>query len=259
MITKNRRTDKSFQRSTSKQIKHKDRSRSVTKATAGAAERSSKSHERVRPWLELANLLPPPPSDDELRQTPNVLTALPCIWEWQAKLRTITPAEFVRRFERSHLVKEKAITASLDLQLLHSRVDEAERFLELVREIANTLRPLVAAASPKVLQAAGRVPLMIRQLYGAPTTSRSEAWIRNGAVATCWVDPFQQFLLAIEGVEATRLRQCPVCKHFFFALRKDQKACSKPCNAVRRVRDWRANQAQHEYRRKLKGAGFRRQ
>lgn len=152
----------------------------------------------------------------------------------------MAPAELVRRFERSHLVKEKAITASLDLQLLHSSVDEAERFYELICEIANTLRPLVAAASPEVLQAAGKVPLMIRRLYGAPTMSRSEAWIRNGAVATCWVGPFQQFLLAIEGVEATRLRQCPVCKHFFFALRKDQKACSKQCNAVRRVRDWRA-------------------
>jgi hypothetical protein len=53
-----------------------------------------------------------------------------------------------------------------------------------------------------------------------------------------------------------RVRQCPVCKGFFFALRKDQKACSTRCNAARRVRQWRANQVQYEYRRKLRSAGL---
>jgi hypothetical protein len=43
-------------------------------------------------------------------------------------------------------------------------------------------------------------------------------------------------------------------RQFFLAFRKDQKACSKRCNAVRRMRDWRKNQEQHEYQRKLRGA-----
>jgi hypothetical protein len=43
---------------------------------------------------------------------------------------------------------------------------------------------------------------------------------------------------------------------FFFALRKDQQACSRRCNSSRRVREWRANQTHYEYRRKLRGAGI---
>jgi hypothetical protein len=62
-------------------------------------------------------------------------------------------------------------------------------------------------------------------------------------------------VVALWGVEAMRLGQCPLCNRFFFASRKDQKA-SKSCNAVPRVCDWRASQKTHEYRRKLRTAGL---
>jgi len=106
------------------------------------------------------------------------------------------------------------------------------------------------------LKAAGKTPLLIRRRYDTPATSRSEVWIRNGSITTNWFDPVKAFLDALESVEAMRVRKCPVCTNFFYAVRKDQKSCSKRCNAVRRVRSWRANQARHEYKRKFKKAGF---
>ena len=126
----------------------------------------------------------------------------------------------------------------------------------LVAQIAITLRTLASAARPDTLRSAGKARLLVCRLYYSPATSRSEVWIHDGAVAPQYLDPYNDFLVALKGISATRVRQCSVCNHFFFALREDQKACSKRCNAVRRVREWRANQAGHEYRRKLREAGL---
>ena len=256
MIAKNSQLHKRPRRSTSKQIDFKKHRGSVTHGAGGASQRPSKPHERLRPWLEIANLLSPPPLRDELERPSNAPVSILRVNRWEAEFRNLSPAEIVRRFERSPSAHEAVIVASLDLQLLHTNEEQARRFRRLIGEIASALRALVAVASPQVLEAVGEMPLMIKRLYETPATSRSEIWVRNGLVATSWVDPFKDFLTALAGVEAARVRQCTVCAHFFFALRKDQKACSKRCNGVRRVRDCRANQAQHEYRRKLRGAGL---
>jgi len=75
-------------------------------------------------------------------------------------------------------------------------------------------------------------------------------------------DPYRDYFLpALEGVEIERIRRCPVCGKFLFALRWDRdgkygsKACSKKCNQVRRMRDWRARQSVYEQNRKFKLAG----
>jgi hypothetical protein len=215
---------------------------------------ASKSHELLRPWLELANLLPPPPLRTELKGTQDVLVSILRVNQWEAECYDLLAAEIVRRFESSPLVREAAKVASLDLQELRTSEEEARFLCRLVAEIASTLRTLVAAPSPKVLERVGE--MLIKRLDVNPGTSRSEIWVCNGLVVTSLVDPYKDFLTALAGVELARLRRCGICAHFFFALRKDQKACSKRCNAIRRVRDWRANQAQHEYRRKLRGAGL---
>lgn len=230
--------------------------RSVTTANLEDREPPRISHKRLGPWLELANLLPSPPSHEELRRAP-VLDKILRLRQWEAQCQRMEPAELIRRFHDSGLVKIPALTAALDLQLLRSEEERAARgFLNLVGKLATTLRALGSAALPDTLRAAGGVPLMVSRLFEVPAFGRSEVWIRNGAVTTEYLDPFKDFLAALNGVDASRMRQCLVCNHFFFALRKDQKACSKRCNAVRRVRDWRANQARHEYRRKLRGAGL---
>jgi hypothetical protein len=154
------------------------------------------------------------------------------------------------------LAQEPTIAATLDLGLLLASVEEMRRFHALVRAVASALRGLVAAASPHTLEAVGDAPLMISRLYENPATSRSEIWMRHGVVNTHWIDPFREFLDVLDGTDVTRVCQCPICNQFFLALRKDQKACSKRCNAVRRVRHWRKNQKQHEYKRKLRSAGL---
>jgi hypothetical protein len=62
------------------------------------------------------------------------------------------------------------------------------------------------------------------------------------------------FVNALAGAELDRVRQCGVCDRFFFARRTDQKACGKPCNQTRRVREWR-KKAEYELRRKFRRSG----
>jgi hypothetical protein len=46
---------------------------------------------------------------------------------------------------------------------------------------------------------------------------------------------------ALQGVQAYRIRKCPICSRIFWAGRIDQAACSKQCNQTRRARIWRKN------------------
>ena len=73
---------------------------------------------------------------------------------------------------------------------------------------------------------------------------------------TQWVDPFKYFLVRSRASRPGESASVRNRRRFFFALRKDQQACSRRCNSSRRVREWRANQTHYEYRRKLRGAGI---
>ncbi len=247
---------KASARSTSKHVEPQKRQQSVTDQENLGLKSTSKVPDGLQPWLDLANLLPPPPTLEELGHFANGLAAMNQLHEWRARIRATSPSELLHRFEHSGVPQEPSITGNLDLRLLFTSDEEARRFHALVGAVASTLRGLVAAASPYTLKAVGDAPLMIRQLYENPATSSSEVWMYHGVVTTRWIDPFREFLGILDGIDVTRVRQCPICKHFFLAFRKDQKACSKRCNAVRRVRDWRANQEEHEYKRKLRGAGL---
>jgi hypothetical protein len=43
-------------------------------------------------------------------------------------------------------------------------------------------------------------------------------------------------LQELKGVELARIRQCPICQKIYWAERKDQPACEKRCNNIRRSR-----------------------
>lgn len=240
----------------SKQIVADARRQSVTEIGSGSPDTWQELHERTAPWLQLANLLPSLPSPDQLNQAHNGPAAMLRLSESEARSRSLRPADFVKRFADSSLANSHAFRGSIDLKLLRIFPERARRFLALAGEVAVTLDSLCRASDPEVLSAAGASPLMVRQLYVTPSTSWSEIWMREGVVATRYIDPFKDFVAALDGMPAGRIRVCPVCSRFFFASRKDQKACSRRCNAVRRVRDWRAKQGQHEYRRKLRTAGL---
>jgi hypothetical protein len=53
-------------------------------------------------------------------------------------------------------------------------------------------------------------------------------------------DPFTE---TVKGLEANRIRECPVCKRLFWADRSDQKACTKACANLYRVRKSRTPEA----------------
>jgi len=251
MIAMGMKPGKHLRRFTSKQIASPDHLQSVTESSHDTREPPQKTYGRLGPWLELANLLPPAPLRDELK----FLDPEP-IDRWQAQCRGIPAAKFLHKFMQSRLARVPVLAATVHLPLLRDDPDQAPRFLDLVSEIASILQTLVTAGSSKVLKATGHGLLLIKRLYQTPATSRSEIWMRNGALTVLWIDAFKDFLTVLVGVEVVRLRQCPMCRRFFYALRKDKKACSKRCNAARRVRDWRANQSRHEYRRKLRKAGL---
>jgi predicted nucleic acid-binding Zn ribbon protein len=81
---------------------------------------------------------------------------------------------------------------------------------------------------------------------------------KDGRIDAKAFDPYRDFfLLALSGSEVSRHRECEVCKSFFYAIRLNQSACSKRCNSVRRVRNWREKQATYEQSRKFKSAGVR--
>ena len=46
----------------------------------------------------------------------------------------------------------------------------------------------------------------------------------------------RELLDALLGAQAERIRQCPICNNIFWASRIDQKACSKRCSNIKRVR-----------------------
>lgn|ERR1039458_2130091 len=245
---------KASARSTSKHVESQNGQQSVT--GEGNRDLSPPSKLRLQPWVKLANLLSPPPTREKLEDSVSRLVATDQLPKWRARLLATSPSELLRRFELSRLIQEPTITGNLDVRLLFTTEEGARRFHALASEVASILRGLVAATSPHTLKAIDDGALPISRFCENPATSHSAVWMFHGVIKTLWIDPFREFLAALDGTDVTRVRQCPICNHFFLAFRKDQKACSKRCNAVRRVRNWRANQEQHEYKRKLRGAGL---
>jgi predicted nucleic acid-binding Zn ribbon protein len=238
---------KEFQRFGSKHFVPPEPAQSVTEVRD--------AYERLRAWIEFANLLPAPPLPQEDDQE--------SIWDktderraWERQLRAIPPLQFVRAYERCRAAHAEAITAIIDLDRVGADPEPATGFLNLAIEVARSLSTLARASLPETLAAIGPAPLMVRIMPEPPSVASADIWIFNGVVTTRWAELFAEFLKTLDGVEARCFRQCPVCGRVFFAIRKDQKACSKRCNAVRRVRQWRKNQDRHEYRRKLRSAGL---
>jgi hypothetical protein len=63
--------------------------------------------------------------------------------------------------------------------------------------------------------------------------------------------PWSALREILSGVQATRIRSCPICAKYFYSLRKDKKACSSKCVGVHRVRRWRDKQAEYERTRRI--------
>jgi hypothetical protein len=142
---------------------------------------SRDSYGRIAPWLQLANLLPPPPLEDRQSQ-PSVLATSSQISVWEASTCAIQPGDLIARFAKSGLARTAAIRDSIDLMSLRRLPEQAHQFLAMVREVASTLDTLCRASAPRVLKAAGEQALMMRRVFITPSQSRSEVWIRQGMI-----------------------------------------------------------------------------
>ena len=55
-----------------------------------------------------------------------------------------------------------------------------------------------------------------------------------------------EIYLALEGIEADRIRECKVCYKIFWAGRKDVSCCSARCGKINNTRKWRENRPLYE-------------
>lgn len=89
------------------------------------------------------------------------------------------------------------------------------------------------------------------------TASKYGLTVENAKVRVEPMAPFAAFAQALEGTEAARIRECPICNRLFYAVRRTRKACTQRCNQALRVRRHRAKQGHYELARKFKAAGIK--
>jgi hypothetical protein len=249
-------------------------------------DNSAKRYARLKPWLDLGNIALPVLESEEARGGGE--------GKWQAhKSKTNLPAflDKIRKGLRANDGMSERIR--LGNQTLKQLAVVLTHTNETVDFPAGTLRKWSANpginGSTQLLKLATRVaeafkfctlkhmiPDQATLDQGRDVSYREDCITQTAPEARVVLDRRQErlaiqsfdpyrdyFLPAIQGLEIERIRRCPVCGQFFFALRWDRdgkygtKACSKKCNQVRRMRDWRASQSAYEQNRKFKLAGVR--
>ena len=83
----------------------------------------------------------------------------------------------------------------------------------------------------------------IAQLSGGPLHTpvlQGATAVIDGGIIRIRLAPFLELL---KGIEASRIRQCPICTKLFWAGRRDKSACTEECSRVLRQRRLRENRA----------------
>jgi predicted nucleic acid-binding Zn ribbon protein len=97
---------------------------------------------------------------------------------------------------------------------------------------------------------AASYPTRWAELWLRPLQGVSLLTVDENGVSAFKLDDFGR---AISNVEITRIRQCPVCSHIFWAGRSDQKCCNTKCSNLFRVHRHRYKnddeKADYKYRR----------
>jgi hypothetical protein len=111
---------------------------------------------------------------------------------------------------------------------------EAHSFLVYVR---NTLRAVSRLPSPSSLFEPE--PIQLQSFFSIETAWQDAAGILHiEAMYPRLVQLHARFRSLLDGLDATRLRECPICSRLFWARRDDQKACTKVCANRLRVRNF---------------------
>jgi len=84
------------------------------------------------------------------------------------------------------------------------------------------------------------------KLFSLPPLQKSRVTVRTDGGAILHFAP-HPLLQALEGVDASRIRRCPICGKIYWAGRSDTGACKKRCKGTLRTRKWRG-QYQERYK-----------
>ena len=214
--------------------------------------------ERLRPWLALANLILPttqeitPPAQPPLGASMSVHSA------YSYKVAFETAHEVFRRAQQAKEVRVFITYAAAGEE------DKREReFYEIFYAVRSILNQLLARMEqpekyrPWALKAlsggsitttddGALTPVDIAHL-GGPLTE--QIYIRNGLLEFSSSLLLHGFRRAFAGVELDRLRRCPVCTGFYYAVRKNKGACDGDNGKhLVLVRTWDNRKKTEEYR-----------
>jgi hypothetical protein len=110
--------------------------------------------------------------------------------------------------------------------------------------VRETLEALIRASQE--YEAGENSPVFATSPY-----SRAFRILENGRLHERDDDLFHGKFLkgALAEVNINRFMRCEICRAFMYSVRQGQKACSQRCNAVRRVRAWRAKKDKYKFNR----------
>ena len=110
--------------------------------------------------------------------------------------------------------------------------------------VRETLEALIRARQE--YEAGDNYPVLATSPY-----SRAFQILENGRLHERDDDLFHGKFLdgALAEVNINRFMCCEICRAFMYSVRQGQKACSQRCNAVRRVRAWRAKKDKYKFNR----------
>ena len=141
--------------------------------------------------------------------------------------------------------------------------DEFRRFRRYIGPVDPENIDLLGSFARYQLLRLAREVLRLIATFGATQDTVNEVSLQLGAsglVGTLDLEideqgrfRFDQGLLvkALDGVEATRIRQCPICGYIFWAGRKDQVCWPTSCAKILRTHRWREKYPEYKHRRYL--------
>jgi hypothetical protein len=231
-------------RSRKKYLGAKNRHRSATAVARNDPNSPAKCYLRLEPWLELANLLVPDMTKVTKKNGEYTYKEL--------KFKERSDAVFFNRAMRNKTIapllsnilsppsdppdppvgpedRDEVLRAAEQFRRDHPGVgDPTERDFALIHKLAQQVARYFEFCSGK-----GRVGLQIELTEGSWSIDNTGTRFK-----TTIFQPSRPFVEALRGAETDRVRRCPekTCRKFFYATRKDKKACSFRCNNARRMR-----------------------
>jgi hypothetical protein len=158
-----------------------------------------------------------------------------------------------KRYERLRPWIDLANTLRDGAQIIDPAPPEIATLISAVGPRAANPAVIVFTVLQELAQKSGSAHMRINE----ETASTVSLTCEDGVVRVETFSPLATFFEALVGIEAARLRVCPICNKVFYALRITQMSCSRRCNQTRRVRERRKGQARYEQNRKFKLAGVR--